>query len=65
VAGRAVSAAATGGRVWPDALAHPLSVLALDLLMVRSVIGHRRGTLHWRGRDVTAPPGATPARMGR
>lgn len=69
VAGRAISAAATGGRVWPDALAHPLSVLALDLLMVRSVIGHRRGTLHWRGRGVTArptaPPGAAATRMGR
>jgi hypothetical protein len=69
VAGRAISAAATGGRVWPDALAHPLSVLALDLLMVRSVIGHRRGTLRWRGRGVTgqppAPEGTAPARMGR
>jgi hypothetical protein len=65
VAGRAASAAATGGRVWPDALAHPLSVLALDLLMVRSVIGHRRGTLRWRGRGVTAQPGAAAARMGR
>ena len=69
VAGRAAIAVATGGRVWPDALAHPLSVLALDLLMVRSVIGHRRGTLHWRGRGVTAQPpaptGPAPARMGR
>ncbi len=69
VVGRAISAAATGGRVWPDALAHPLSVLALDVLMVRSVAGHRRGTLRWRGRGVTARPpaprDATAARMGR
>ena len=65
VAGRAVSAAATGGRVLPDALAHPLSVLTLDVLMVRSVIGHRRGTLRWRGRTVTVPHGPAPARMGR
>ena len=65
VAGRAISAAATGGRVLPDALAHPLSVLALDALMVRSVVGHRRGTLRWRGRGVTAPQGPAPARMGR
>jgi len=69
VAGRAVSAAATGGRVWPDALAHPLSVLVLDVLVARSVAGHRRGTLRWRGRGVTAEPpaprGAAPARMGR
>ena len=52
VAGRAVSAAATGSRVWPDALAHPLSLLAFDLLLTRSVAGHRRGTLTWRGRPV-------------
>jgi hypothetical protein len=50
VLGRAAVAARTGGRAWPDALAHPLSVLVLDLLVVRSVIGHRRGTLAWRGR---------------
>jgi hypothetical protein len=49
-AGRAVVAAATGSRSWPDALAHPLSVLVLDALVVRSVMGHRRGTLSWRGR---------------
>jgi hypothetical protein len=56
VAGRAVTSARTGGRVWPDALAHPLSVLLLDLLMVRSVVGHRRGTLSWRGRPIGAEP---------
>ena len=49
-AGRAVVAAATGSRIWPDALAHPVSILLLDLLMARSVIGHRRGTLTWRDR---------------
>ncbi|SOE02804.1 glycosyltransferase family 2 protein [Blastococcus haudaquaticus] len=49
-AGRAVVAAATGGRSWPDALAHPVSILVFDLLMVRSVVGHRRGTLTWRDR---------------
>jgi hypothetical protein len=73
VAGRAISAAATGGRVWPDALAHPVSVLALDALMLRSVAGHRRGTLRWRGRPVaarstpasTAPSGGTATRMER
>ncbi len=58
VVGRAISAAATGGRVWPDALAHPVSVLALDALMLRSVLGHRRGTLRWRGRAVDAGPPA-------
>jgi hypothetical protein len=52
VAGRAAVAARTGGRAWPDALAHPVSVLALDLLMARSVLGRWRGTLTWRGRPV-------------
>jgi hypothetical protein len=52
VAGRAVSAAVTGSRVWPDALAHPVSLLALDVLLAGSVAGHRRGTLTWRGRAV-------------
>jgi hypothetical protein len=50
VAGRAVVAARTGSRVWPDALAHPLSMLLFDALMVRSLTGRRRGTLSWRGR---------------
>jgi hypothetical protein len=50
VAGRAVVAAATGSRVWPDALGHPVSMLILDALMVRSLSGRRRGTLTWRGR---------------
>jgi hypothetical protein len=67
VAGRAVVAARTGGRVWPDALAHPVSVLVFDVLMVRSLRGHRTGTLRWRGRDLrpvaTEPDGA--GRMGR
>jgi hypothetical protein len=56
VAGRALVGTATGSRVWPDALAHPLSVLLLDVLMVRSVRGHRRGALTWRGRPVAASP---------
>ena len=58
VAGRAVVAAATGSRPWPDALAHPLSVLVLDLIMARSLVGHARGTLTWRGRNLS---GALPA----
>jgi hypothetical protein len=64
VAGRGIVAAATGSRVWPDAMAHPVSVLALDLLMVRSVIGHRRGTLTWRGRHLPASLRRPPATMG-
>ncbi|WP_324277372.1 hypothetical protein [Blastococcus brunescens] len=51
-AGRAVVASVTGGRSWPDALAHPLSILVFDALMARSVVGHRRGTLTWRDRPL-------------
>ncbi|MGY1985817.1 glycosyltransferase [Blastococcus sp. SYSU DS0669] len=65
VAGRVAAARASGGRAWPDALAHPLSVLALDALMLRSVRGRRRGTLRWRGRPVDATPSPTSATMGR
>ncbi|MGY1663116.1 glycosyltransferase family 2 protein [Geodermatophilus sp. SYSU D00705] len=54
VAGRAVSAAVTGSRVWPDSLAHPVSVLLFDVLLAGSVAGRRRGTLSWRGRPVGA-----------
>jgi glycosyltransferase involved in cell wall biosynthesis len=64
VLNRAVVAARTGGRVWPDALAHPASVALLDVLVLRSVAGHRRGTLRWRGRGVTAPALGTSATMG-
>jgi glycosyltransferase involved in cell wall biosynthesis len=52
VAGRVVVAGRTGGRVWPDSLAHPVSVALLDVLVTRSLVGHRRGRLHWRGRTV-------------
>lgn len=57
VAGRAVVAARTGGRAWPDALAHPVSLLVLDSLVARSVAGHRRGTLTWRGRPLAMVDG--------
>ena len=64
VAGRAVVARATGSRPWPDALAHPVSVLLLDVIMVRSLIGRARGTLSWRGRHLPAPGRRPPATMG-
>lgn len=53
-AGRAVVAAATGSRGWPDPLFHPVSILVFDVLMARSVVGHRRGTLTWRDRRLPA-----------
>jgi hypothetical protein len=54
VAGRAIAARRTGGRAWPDALAHPVSVTTFGWLVLRSLAGHRRGTLRWKGRDVHA-----------
>ena len=65
VAGRMAAAMASGGRAWPDALAHPVSVLVLDALVAQSVRGHRRGTLRWRGRPVDRRPPAPSATMGR
>ncbi|MFE0592370.1 glycosyltransferase [Micromonospora echinospora] len=52
VAGRVVSARATGGRWWPDALAHPVSVMVLGWLTVRSYHLRKRRRLSWRGRPV-------------
>jgi len=53
VASRALAAAHSGGRAWPDALAHPVSVAALLGLLAASWRGHRRGTLTWKGRRLT------------
>ena len=51
-AGRAVTAAATGARVWPDVLAHPASVAVFAWLVARSFSLRRQGRLTWRGRPV-------------
>jgi hypothetical protein len=53
VAGRVLAGRRVGARVWPDALAHPLSVLAFGWLTVASHVGRRRGTLVWKGRPVS------------
>jgi hypothetical protein len=52
VAGRAVSASATGGRAWPDALAHPISIVLFARLIIQSFRLRARGGLTWRGRAV-------------
>jgi hypothetical protein len=52
VTGRLVAARATGGQAWPDALAHPLSVLLFAGLIARSYHLRRRRRLAWRGRPV-------------
>ena len=46
------AAEATGARSLPDALAHPVSVLAAGYLTGRSFVGRYRGTLRWKGREV-------------
>jgi cellulose synthase/poly-beta-1,6-N-acetylglucosamine synthase-like glycosyltransferase len=52
VAGRVVAARHTGGRVWPDALAHPVSVGVLLSLLGRSWVARRTGRLAWKGRSL-------------
>ncbi|MFY1637387.1 glycosyltransferase [Solwaraspora sp. WMMB335] len=55
VSGRVVSARVTGGRAWPDGLAHPVSVTLLGWLVIRSYYLRKRRRLAWRGRPVAAP----------
>ena len=52
VAGRVVTARRTGGRAWPDALAHPASVVAFGVLLADSLRRRRSGELTVRGRPV-------------
>jgi Glycosyl transferase family 2 len=50
VVGRGLVARRTGSRVWPDVLAHPVSIGTLAALTARSWRLHRRGVLSWKGR---------------
>jgi len=52
VAGRLITANATGGRALPDAFAHPASIATFGYLTGRSAILRRRGRLTWKGRSV-------------
>jgi Glycosyl transferase family 2 len=52
VTGRMLAARRSGARVWPDPVAHPLSVLALGWLTTRSIVRRRHATLTWKGRAV-------------
>ena len=52
VAGRALVARRTGGRVLPDSLAHPVSIGVLGWLTARSWQLRRRGALSWKGRPL-------------
>jgi hypothetical protein len=55
VAGR-VAVATRTGQPRLDTLAHPLSILALSALYMRSVVAARRQTITWRGRSVAVHP---------
>ncbi|OUC77629.1 glycosyltransferase [Gordonia lacunae] len=52
VASRAVAARSTGGRDWPDAFGHPLSILVFTGLAVDSTLARHRGELEWKGRPI-------------
>ena len=52
VAGRVVTARASGGQAWPDAAAHPLSIATLGWLTTLSWWRHHHGALSWKGRPV-------------
>jgi Glycosyl transferase family 2 len=52
VASRIVTARRTGGRAFPDACAHPVSVAVFGVLTADSVRGRRAGTLRWKGRTL-------------
>jgi glycosyltransferase involved in cell wall biosynthesis len=51
-AGRLVAAVRAGSRPWPDAVLHPLSVIAFVVLVAVSVLRRRRGRLTWKARAV-------------
>lgn len=52
VLGRMAIAHRTQARIWPDTLAHPLSIALFIWLVARSWIKHERGTLTWKGRTL-------------
>ncbi len=53
VVGRVVAGLATGTRVWPDALAHPVSIAVFGWLVAHSYRQRRHRQLIWKGRAVT------------
>ncbi|WP_445255579.1 glycosyltransferase [Nocardioides aurantiacus] len=57
VASRTLVARRTGGRAFPDPLAHPVSVAALAGLTADSFRARRGGRLRWKGRPVEVGPG--------
>jgi hypothetical protein len=54
VASRLIAARRTGARAFPDAFAHPVSVLLVGYLTARSHRAHRAGRLTWKNRPLPA-----------
>lgn len=52
VTGRIVTGRRTGARTWPDAWAHPASIVMFAGLAALSWRGRLRGTLTWKGRTL-------------
>ena len=59
--GRAVIARRVGEPAFPDALTHPVSVMAFLGILGASIVRHDRGTLRWKGRPVDVRGSATAA----
>jgi hypothetical protein len=55
VAGRMVTARATGARALPQALAHPVSIVLFAWLVAVSFRRRRQGRLAWKGRRIEEP----------
>jgi hypothetical protein len=55
VAGRMVTARATGTRALPQALAHPVSIVLFAWLVAVSFRRRRQGRLAWKGRTIGEP----------
>ena len=51
-ASRVVIGKVTRAKVWPEALLHPLAILAFAWINLLSWIRHVRGTNTWKGRAV-------------
>jgi len=69
--GRAVIARRVGEPAFPDALAHPVSIMAFLGILGASIVRRDRGTLSWKGRPVevgrsaSAAPAAAASAPGR
>lgn len=60
ILGRVVVGRTMKDRIWPDALAQPLSITAFAALEIASWTRRVRGTAQWKGRPVTAAPSESP-----